>query len=53
MYGASPGQIGIQFAIQHPFSRSSIQITSHPAFDAPAINLNYLSVSYDTDFMRT
>ncbi|KAJ7874240.1 hypothetical protein B0H14DRAFT_3859882 [Mycena olivaceomarginata] len=35
MYGASPGQIGIQFAIQHPFSRSSIQITSHSAFDAP------------------
>ncbi|KAJ7798047.1 hypothetical protein B0H14DRAFT_3886686 [Mycena olivaceomarginata] len=33
----------------NPFSYDSIQITSHSAFDAPAVNPNYLSVSYDAD----
>ncbi|KAJ7265370.1 hypothetical protein B0H12DRAFT_1011456 [Mycena haematopus] len=52
MFGAAAGEIGIQFCIQHPFSRGYVQINSTSAFDAPVINPNYLSVSYDADIMR-
>ncbi|KAK7053944.1 choline dehydrogenase [Favolaschia claudopus] len=52
MFGAAAGEIGIQFCLQHPFSRGSIQINSTSAFNPPVINPNYLSVSYDADIMR-
>lgn len=52
MFGSGPGAIGIQFCIQHAFSRGYVQINSASAFDAPDINPNYLSVSYDADIMR-
>ncbi|KAJ7821221.1 alcohol oxidase [Mycena olivaceomarginata] len=52
MFGSGPGAIGIQFCIQHAFSRGYVHINSASAFDAPDINPNYLSVSYDADIMR-
>ncbi|KAJ7668139.1 hypothetical protein B0H17DRAFT_950122 [Mycena rosella] len=52
MFGGAAGAIGIQFCVQHPFSRGYIHINSNSAFDYPDINPNYLSVSYDLDIMR-
>ncbi|KAF7352214.1 Choline dehydrogenase [Mycena venus] len=52
MFGGAAGAIGFQFCIQHAFSRGYVQINSTSAFDAPNINPNYLSVSYDADIMR-
>jgi choline dehydrogenase-like flavoprotein len=52
MFGSAAGAIGIQFCIQHPFSRGYVHITSNSVFNAPDINPNYLSVSYDADIMR-
>ncbi|KAJ7506680.1 hypothetical protein B0H11DRAFT_1706725 [Mycena galericulata] len=52
MYGSAPSMIGIQFCIQHAFSRGNILITSPSVFDYPAINPNYLSVAYDAEIMR-
>jgi choline dehydrogenase len=52
MFGSAASMIGIQFCIQHAFSRGYIHINSSSVFDYPAINPNYLSVSYDADIMR-
>ncbi|KAJ7896315.1 hypothetical protein B0H14DRAFT_3853704 [Mycena olivaceomarginata] len=52
MFGSAAGAIGIQFCIQHAFSRGYVHITSNSVFNAPDINPNYLSVSYDADIMR-
>jgi len=52
MFGSAAGAIGIQFCIQHPFSRGYVHITSNSVFNAPDINPNYFSVSYDADIMR-
>ncbi|KAF8207871.1 hypothetical protein K438DRAFT_1814488 [Mycena galopus ATCC 62051] len=52
MFGAAPGEIGIQFCLQHAFSRGYVQINSTSAFAPPVINPNYLSISYDADIMR-
>ncbi|KAJ7784207.1 hypothetical protein B0H16DRAFT_291615 [Mycena metata] len=52
MFGATAGSIGIQFCLQHPFSRGSIRATSPSIFDAPLINPNYLNISYDLDILR-
>ncbi|KAJ7167840.1 hypothetical protein C8R46DRAFT_898201 [Mycena filopes] len=52
MFGGTAGAIGIQFCIQHAFSRGYVKATSASAFDPPDINPNYLSVSYDRDIMR-
>ncbi|KAJ7625769.1 hypothetical protein FB45DRAFT_750559 [Roridomyces roridus] len=52
MFGSAASQIGIQFCIQHPFSRGYVRITSASVFDYPDINPNYLSISYDLDVMR-
>ncbi|KAJ7181580.1 hypothetical protein C8R43DRAFT_273227 [Mycena crocata] len=53
MLGSAVSMIGIQFCIQHAFSRGYIHISSASAFDSPEINPNYLSVSYDLDIMRS
>ncbi|KAK7062355.1 choline dehydrogenase [Favolaschia claudopus] len=53
MLGGTGGDIGVQFCLQHGFSRGYVQINSASAFDAPEINPNYLSVSYDADIMRS
>ncbi|KAJ6602071.1 hypothetical protein DFH09DRAFT_1270828 [Mycena vulgaris] len=52
MFGSAAGAIGIQFCIQHAFSRGYVHITSNSVFNAPDINPNYLSVSYDADILR-
>ncbi|KAJ6532258.1 hypothetical protein DFH09DRAFT_1182534 [Mycena vulgaris] len=52
MFGSAASMIGIQFCVQHAFSRGYIHITSSSAFDSPEINPNYLSVSYDLDIQR-
>ncbi|KAJ7265350.1 hypothetical protein B0H12DRAFT_1011454 [Mycena haematopus] len=52
MFGLTDGAIGIQFCMQHAFSRGYVQINSSSIFDYPAINPNYLSISYDADIMR-
>ncbi|KAJ7206782.1 hypothetical protein GGX14DRAFT_456830 [Mycena pura] len=52
MLGSTASMIGIQFCIQHPFSRGYIHINSTSVFDYPEINPNYLSISYDLDVMR-
>ncbi|KAF7300031.1 Choline dehydrogenase [Mycena kentingensis (nom. inval.)] len=53
MLGSAAGMIGIQFCLQHPFSRGYININSASVFDYPTINPNYLSVSYDFDILRS
>ncbi|KAF8207825.1 hypothetical protein K438DRAFT_1575096 [Mycena galopus ATCC 62051] len=53
MFGLTDGAIGIQFCIQHAFSRGYVQINSSSVFDYPEINPNYLSISYDADIMRS
>jgi choline dehydrogenase len=44
--------VGIQAALQHPWSRGTIFITSNSAFTNPAINPDYFSVGYDIDIMN-
>jgi choline dehydrogenase len=44
--------VGIQAALQHPWSRGTIFITSNNAFTNPAINPDYFSVGYDIDIMN-
>jgi len=44
--------IGIQAALQHPWSRGTIFITSNSAFTNPAIDPDYFSVGYDIDIMN-
>ncbi|KAJ7217194.1 hypothetical protein GGX14DRAFT_602546 [Mycena pura] len=52
MLGSTASMIGIQFCIQHPFSRGYIHINSTSVFDYPEINPNYLPISYELDAMR-
>ncbi|ORX40851.1 hypothetical protein BD324DRAFT_612310 [Kockovaella imperatae] len=44
-------QVGIQMALQHPWSRGSLFINSSDPFAPPAINPDYLGVGYDIDLM--
>ena len=44
--------VGIQAALQHPWSRGTIFITSNNAFTNPNINPDYFSVGYDIDIMN-
>ncbi|KAJ7239077.1 hypothetical protein C8J57DRAFT_1439038 [Mycena rebaudengoi] len=46
-----PGGLEFQFCLQHPFSPGYIRILSNSSWDAPEINPNYLSISYDADIM--
>ncbi|KAJ7724738.1 hypothetical protein DFH07DRAFT_854638 [Mycena maculata] len=52
MFGSAASMIGIQFCLQHAFSRGYVYINSSSVFDYPEINPNYLSISYDLDIMR-
>nr|QFZ88923.1 glucose oxidase [Basidioascus sp.] len=52
MYGGGVGQIGIQVALQHPFSRGTILINSTNPFDPPQIDPGYLTHSADMDILR-
>ena len=44
-------ELGIQVALQHPWSRGSIFITSTDPFTQPAIDPDYFGVGYDIDIM--
>lgn len=48
----TPGQIGVQAALQHPLSMGRLYISSSSAFDAPVIDPNYFSHSADLTIMR-
>ncbi|WVR08765.1 hypothetical protein IAU60_005823 [Kwoniella sp. DSM 27419] len=43
--------MGIQVALQHPWSRGTLFITSTDPFTPPAINPHYFGVGYDIDIM--
>lgn len=47
IYSLTFGNIQVQAAMQHPFSRGSVLITSDNAFDYPAIDPRYLEQSAD------
>jgi hypothetical protein len=51
MLGNGGNQIGIQVALQHPWSRGTIFINSTNPFTQPAINPDYFGVGYDIDIM--
>ncbi|WWD20874.1 hypothetical protein CI109_105351 [Kwoniella shandongensis] len=51
LLGKGGNQLGIQVALQHPFSRGTIMIASTNAFEEPLINPDYFGVGYDIDIM--
>ncbi|WWC92503.1 uncharacterized protein L201_007462 [Kwoniella dendrophila CBS 6074] len=52
MLGKGGNEMGIQVALQHPWSRGKILITSTDAFTQPSINPDYFGVGYDIDIMN-
>lgn len=52
MWGNSPNSVGIQVALQHPFSRGTIFINSKNAFVPPTIDPGYLNSAIDQQIMR-
>ncbi|TFK66159.1 GMC oxidoreductase [Pluteus cervinus] len=48
----APGQIGVQVALQHPFSQGRLFITTASAFDKPTIDPYYLAHSGDVTILR-
>lgn len=48
----SPGQISIQSALQHPYSRGRLYINSNNPFDPVVIDPNYFSHPVDRTIMR-
>ena len=51
-YNGRQNELGIQVALQHPWSRGSIFVTSTDPFTAPAIDPDYFGAPYDIDIMR-
>lgn len=51
LLGNGGNEIGIQVALQHPFSRGTIFINSTDPFTQPNINPDYFGVGYDIDIM--
>ena len=51
-YNGRQHELGIQVALQHPWSRGTIFVTSTDPFDDPAIDPDYFGVGYDIDIMR-
>jgi len=47
MLGGAAAPVGIQVAVQHPFSRGTLMINSASAWDYPTINPDYLSIDID------
>ncbi|BEI80935.1 hypothetical protein CcaverHIS002_0200950 [Cutaneotrichosporon cavernicola] len=47
MWGSGANNVGIQCALQHPFSRGTIFINSKSAFNAPNIDPSYYAVDID------
>lgn len=51
LLGNGGNELGIQVALQHPFSRGTILINSTDPFIQPNINPDYFGVGYDIDIM--
>ncbi|KAK8850704.1 hypothetical protein IAR55_004624 [Kwoniella newhampshirensis] len=51
LLGKGGNQLGIQVALQHPWSRGTIFINSTDPFTEPLINPDYFGVGYDIDIM--
>lgn len=51
MWGSTSNNIGIQVALQHPFSRGTLMINSKNAFSAPTIDPSYFAVDIDRQIM--
>ena len=51
LLGNGPNTLGIQCAIQHPWSRGTIMIASNDPFTPPAIDPHYFGMGYDIDIM--
>ncbi|AAW46800.1 hypothetical protein CNBM0790 [Cryptococcus deneoformans B-3501A] len=51
LLGNGGNELGIQVALQHPFSRGTIFINSTDPFTQPNINPDYFGVGYDIDIM--
>ncbi|WRT70888.1 uncharacterized protein IL334_007887 [Kwoniella shivajii] len=52
MLGKGNNEMGIQVALQHPWSRGKIMINSSDPFTSPMINPDYFGVGYDIDIMN-
>lgn len=52
LFAMTFGQIQVQAALQHPFSRGSVTIQSSDIWDAPVINPSYLEQETDLIFLR-
>ena len=52
LFAMTFGQIQVQAALQHPFSRGSVTIQSSDIWDAPVINPMYLEQETDLVFLR-
>jgi choline dehydrogenase len=51
MLGNADNTLGIQIALQHPWTRGTIMINSTDPFLAPSIDPHYFGVGFDTDIM--
>lgn len=51
MLGNADNTLGIQIALQHPWTRGTIMINSTDPFSAPSIDPHYFGVGFDTDIM--
>ncbi|TYJ57301.1 hypothetical protein B9479_002034 [Cryptococcus floricola] len=51
MLGNGGNEMGIQVALQHPFSRGTILINSTDPFTQPHINPDYFGVGFDIDII--
>ncbi|WVQ86221.1 hypothetical protein IAT38_008389 [Cryptococcus sp. DSM 104549] len=51
MLGKNNNEMGIQVALQHPWSRGTIMINTTDPFTQPNINPDYFGVGYDIDIM--
>lgn len=52
MLGKGNNEMGIQVALQHPWSRGTIMINTTDPFTQPLINPDYFGVGYDIDIMN-
>jgi choline dehydrogenase len=52
MLGQGDNTMGIQVALQHPWSRGTVFINSTNAFEPPLIDPYYFNVGYDMDIMN-
>ena len=51
-FGTDASSLGIQIALQHPFSRGTLFINSNSAFSKPTIDPGYLAIQQDADILQ-